>query len=60
MLTLWFKSLLLLLHSLEPFFKSDLDHRRSDHSHFKIISATTRLIYKHIWIGKTWPKCEYI
>ena len=33
--------MLLLLHSLEPFFKSDTDHRRS---HFKMISATTKVI----------------
>ena len=39
-----FLCLLLLLHSLDPFFKSDLDHRKSRHSHFKIISATTKVI----------------
>ena len=32
------------LHSLKPSFKSDLDHRRTDHRHFKVISATTKVI----------------
>ena len=42
---IWYKSLLLILHSLEPFFERDLDHRRSDHSHFKMISATAIVIF---------------
>ena len=36
--------LLLLLHSREPSFKSDLDHWRTDHRHFKVISATPKVI----------------
>ena len=44
MATLYGIKSLLLLHYLEPFFKTDLDLRRSDHSHFKMISATTKVI----------------
>ena len=54
---IWYIFFLLLLHSLEQFFKNDIDHWRSDHSPLNIISATT----KWSWPLKKWlPSLEKV